>query len=552
MKGFKYTYILFALLLSIGFTSSIWAQTRSDLQDPKVYSLVLWTGFLQKEGMTTQVESTLSQALTLLREADKTHGQNNFTPCAVLISKTPEDHITPDGHFAISFTAFLEEGSLTQGSLTQNSALVLASRIAYLFALGQRPLGQRPLQRKDPESARHWVREYLSIPPEPPSFKAQTNYDEKLRGAEHFRLEDFINTQDLKNYTLRLRILKDPEGLIVPVEKDSRLLTFLEGNPQKNPEDYPIQEIPLSRLLNSIELQITGSLIKDIKFHEIDNEYTTMVGKGLLSLLIYNLIDSWLGQRLKFIKLGWLQKTTRVLTFFGGFFVIDAAIDETAQASGYNINAKNIEKQDKYEKTLLFLTERLEQAKLGVLNIEQFKKEFCMKLGLDLDNTQDLHLFDEEAEWAASIEGKLTDYYVKKTQALKNYLEKVQYWLERISHAKRSIDPDTGLISYELDPRTLSELEKNSNWALKGGMLLMAGEYAYTKFYKMKRILYSGRIFGGIVLSALTINYLLGASAQEPLILPEDQKMNLETELLALQKRLPQLIHTYELLSQKI
>ena len=497
--SYKYFYFLFALCLGWNASSSALAQTRLELQDPKVYTLVLWNDFLQKDGMAAQVEQVISDALKLLKK-------NNLSHIKITISQTPNDHLTDDGHVALSFTAFIEE----------DAPLVIAKRITHLFGI------------------------HLNIPPKPPSWEAQVDYGEKLRGKKRLRLEDFISTKELENHTLRFRILED--GLIVPVEKDPRLLAMVEGNLS----DADIEEIPLTRLLNSIQLQITASLIKDIKFSEVDNERTMMIGKGLTSFLIWSLFD----QRLKLIKNGWLRKPARILTFVGGFFVIDSAIDGAVEASGLDI--KNSEERDKYENVLLFLTQSLEEAKLSVLNTEQFKRKFCTKLGLDLDTANDLHLFDEEAEWAAGISGKLTEYYSKKSEALKNYLEKVESWLDRIARAKKIKDLETGLFSYELPPRASSSLEEASDTVFKGGIMVMAGEYAYTKFYKMKRLLYSGRLFGGVALSALTINYLLGVSAQEPITLPEDQKMKLESELLGLRKRLPELIHTYELLSQKI
>ncbi|MBI2646024.1 MAG: hypothetical protein HYW85_03185 [Deltaproteobacteria bacterium] len=499
----KYTLIVFVLLLSWGTCVSGLAQTRLELQDPKVYTLALWNDFLQKEGMAAQVEQVTQSALELLKK-------NNLSHVKITISQTPNDHLTDDGHVALSFTAFIEE----------DAPLVIAKRITHLFGI------------------------HLNSPPKSPSWEAQVDYGEKLRGKKHLRLEDFISTKEFKEHSLRFRILENQDGLIVPVEKEPALLAFLEGNHQND----PIEEVPLGRLLNSIELQITGSLIKDIKFNELDNERTMMIGKCLTSFLIWSLFD----QRLKLIKNGWLRKPARILTFIGGFFVIDGAIDGAVEASGLDANVRNLEERAKYENVLLFLTKSLEEAKLGVLNTEQFRRDFCTKLGLDLDTVNDLHLFDEEAEWAAEISGKLTEYYSKKTKALKNYLEKVESWLDRIARAKKIKDPGTGLFSYELPPRTPSQLEQASDTVFKGGALVMAGEYAYTKLYKMKRLLYSGRLFGGVALSALTINYLLGVSAQESITLPEDQKMKLESELLALQKRLPQLIHTYELLSQKI
>ncbi len=536
-RFYKYFHFLFALCLGWLASPSGLAQTQAELlRDPTLYTLVLWNDFLQKEGLTAQVEDSISQAKEILKRADLTQKQMVFTKLydetfqstgiKILISQTPDDHLTEEGHVAISFTAFLE------------APLALASRVAYLLALQTKGT----LQSTEPETARQWVRAYLSIPPELPSFKAQTDYGKILRGESRLRLEYFISTKELENHTLRFRILDD--GLIVPVERDSALLAFLEGSHQND----PIEEVALARLLNSIELQITASLIKDIKLSEMDNERSMMIWKGLTSFLIWSLFD----RRLKLLKNGLFRKPARILTFIGGFFVIDGAIDKAAEASGLGINAGNLEKRAKYEKVLLFLTKSFEEAKLGILNTEQFKREFCAKLGLDLTTVSDLHLFDDEAEWAASIEGKLTEYYTKKTVALKTYLEKVTSWLDRIARAKKIKDPNTGLFSYKLPARTPSLLEQTSDTVFSGGALIMVGEYAYTKFYKMKRLLYSGRIFGGVALSALTINYLLGVSAQEPITLPEDQKMKLEFELLELQKRLPELIQTYELLSQKI
>ena len=478
------------------------AETPPELPDPKLYTLVLWNDFLQKEGMTAQVETTLSQALEILKKVDQARQENHFSNIKILISQTPEDHITEEGHVAISFRAFLETPSF------------LAHRIAHT----------------------------LSILPKSPSFKTPIDEDPRLRETSQLELKDFIGTKDFKNHTLRFRILDD--DLIVPVEKDPELLARIEGNLS----DDPIEEIPLTRLLNSIQLQITESLIKDIQFSKEENEHTLTISKGVGSFLIWILLK----QRLNLIKNGWIRKPARVLTFIGAFFAIDGAIDGALEASGLDINSSNHQKQAQAEDILLFLTESLEQAKLEVLNSEHFKRTFCMKLGMDMPMAHDLHLFDEEAQWAATTREKLQDHYRKKTDILKTYLEKVESWLDRIARAKKIKDLETGLLSYELPPRTPSHLEQASDAVFAGGVLTVVGEYAYTKLYKMKRLLYSGRIFGGVALSALTINALLGVSAQEPIELAEDQKMKLESELLELQKRLPKLIHTYELLSKKI
>src|SRR3989338_1725794 len=286
-RSHKYFYFLLALYL--GWSSLALAQTHSELQDPKLYTLVLWNDFLQKEGILAHVEYVTSEAIEILKRADQTQKQTVFkklydpsqpNSAKILISKTPDDHLTEESTYALSWTAFVED----------NASFVIATRVAYLFAL------QRlDAQTKEPEVARQWVKTTFNIPPEPPS---QTDYGKKLRGKQHLRLENFISTKEFNNHTLRFRILGNhDDALIVPVEKDPRSLILLEGHH----ENDPIEEVPLARLLNSIELQITGNLIKDIKFSENGNERTMMIGQYLASFLICSLF----GQRLQLIKNGW-------------------------------------------------------------------------------------------------------------------------------------------------------------------------------------------------------------------------------------------------------
>ncbi|HBQ21821.1 MAG: hypothetical protein A2Z91_00910 [Deltaproteobacteria bacterium GWA2_38_16] len=405
MINFKVIFLALILFLSPFLTS---AEDLKNLDHPKGYSLALWYYFLQREDMPTLVHQVISEAHTILKNKDVILDKK------IVISKTPESHLTQaQDAFALPFTLFLEE----------EAPRIIALHIAAL------------------SGGKDWAYQKLGIKKlKAPEWHAKTNYLEKLRSSYSLKPSDFLGTDDLKNYTIRFRVLTDQEGLMVPVEKESSLIELLEGGV----DAYPIEEVPLTKLVNHIELQMINSLIKDIQFKTMDNDRSIAIGESLVTLFAWIIID----RRLQLIRKGWLRGSSRILLFIGSFFIFDT--------SAHYFNDPHTLEKSKYEETLFFLKESLENAHIGNFNVEEFKRDFCYSL----------NLFDHRSEEMSQVEEKLTHYYTQRTDMLKYHLELVTRWLTRLENSPKRIDSNTGEIVYDLplknqDPIILTEEEKN-------------------------------------------------------------------------------------------
>lgn len=480
-------------------------------EDPRHYTFTLWRSFLQKEGLEATVRDHIETAMQILKTTplkDETF--------KVLISRTPQVHTIDQHTIAIPFTVFLED----------EAPLIIAFHLACL-------LGSRE---------RAW--EILNIKPVT-SFRALPHYEEKLKSDTSLSIDDFLTMDQLKNITLRFRILNDQEGLMVPVEKETSLIYLLEGNVA---QEYPIQEIPMIRLLNQVELKLLNSLIKEIKMSEMDNERVMIIGEGLLGFLTWTLID----QKLKLIKNGWLRKPSRFLTFTVGFFAIQGVLEsaiETVGAKDY-LNEENFEKRSEYETIFLFLTEHLEKAKMGNFHMESFKRDFYYALKLNISLAKEIHLLDDEKEWSQNVEKRVNELCLKRASILEKDLAHIEAWLQRLKKAEQKIDSETGLTLYEIPERPIPPSEHGINYLTGGAVTIVIGELAYNKLYGLKRKLFSLRLLGGAAISALALNYVFGVTDAKPFLLEEEDKEKLEAELKILKERIPQLISDLRLLAK--
>ena len=508
------------------------SQTYQEIkEDPRIYSMVLWFDAVTKEGFDEEVESTLNQALTQLRAADALHHSNDFTKVypesyhpfqdrTILISQTPQTHWTSgsgkERKIALPFYLFLEE----------NPAWTIAFHIAALY--------------KGPEEAG----KYLDRPRRSPEISAAPDYVRKIRGSQRFRLEDFVTLDDIEHMTIRFRVLTDQEGIMVAVPHETRLIELLEGDP----EHYPIQEIPISRILHRVELQLLKKLITDLRVNQQDREEYVQIGETAVSFVLWSLLDWQL--RTKFKTNGWIRRPARLGLFMGGFFLLDGPIDAAVTHTGLKswVTEANVEERKRYEETLHLLMNSLEKAKLGTLNLPAFQREFSLSLGLTYDEAKSIYLLDEEKVVLDTVENDFNRFLKEEKKEAESNLVKIQSWIKRLKAATPSIDRSTGLTSFALPPREPSLLEKTGDGAIAASALGMGGELLYNRCFGINRILYTGRIFGGITVSALVMNYVLGTSSTDPITLAQDQKETLEEELEALEPELQKVIQTYELL----
>src|SRR3989338_411266 len=497
------------ILLCISFLVS----SLSFANDSINYTRALWFTFLRSPKWETQAEDTLQKAKTRIQDC----GIFEFD---ILISKTPESHLAGPHTVAIPMTLFMKE----------DPDLVIALHVVtHLKSL-------------------QWAREKLDIhPPKTPELHAATNYDEKLNTAPvTLRVDDFIGVEDLQNYMFSFRVIEDQNGLIVPAGKETRLVEILEGGGNQ----YPIEEIPLARIVNQVELQMIGRVIKDIELDELDNERVTTLSEFFLSMVFLMVVDS----RLKLFEKGWIRKPLRAVLWIGTFTTvyIDETIHQGMKALGFDLNKQNIEDRTQYQDAFMFLMASYEKSKLGNFNVEEFQRDFCFEFNLNLDLAQDIHLFSSPEEWFKNVDEmdeRLNDYYKRRKEIYEAHFEKVGFWLNRLSQGKRYQSPDTGEIFYILPPRPTDDMEQKTKTAFYTSSLFFVGELAYTKLHFLKRKLYSGKLFGGGSVAALTIDYVFGIPDYNEIKITEMEKEILEKDLKKLQKTLPDLIELYDYMS---
>ncbi|MBI4040771.1 MAG: hypothetical protein HY390_02770 [Deltaproteobacteria bacterium] len=516
--------VVVEVMFSLPFVHS---QELGDLKmDPLYYKKVLWFHFFQNQTLETPVLEILKKAAQKM-ESLKTSKPYSFQTLfaspydplqnqTILISETPQAHLTKDNRIAIPFTVFFEHDPIEVIcyhiiALTENAAL--AGELLNLDST--------------------------------PHLQAVPDYEALSKLNTPIHVGDFISTSQMTHISISFRILTDEAGLIVPIGRETRLTYLYE----KDITQYPIETIPLHRLLNQLELQAVGSLIQDIQLDELNNERVQSIGEMLVSVFIFMVID----KRFTLMEQGILRFSSRALLWIGGIFIIDASVQEGFEKLHIDLNKHNQKMRSEYESILVFLTDNLEKAKRGQFHVDQFKKEFCFKLGLTQPLAEEVHLFDTPQDWAAFVmqkEERLNDYFLK----IKTYLERqskiIEETLTRLDQATQRIDPETGEILWDLPPMERTREENTTALTWLSGACLTVGEATYKVLHRIKTVLKTRRFFAGISVSTLALYWMWDIHVREILTLTDLQKQTLEEDFQKLKARIPKLIETYTLLSK--
>jgi len=526
--------------------------TNHDIENsPMAYSLVLWFDVLQNKTFDQHVEKTIQAAIVKLKEADHKigserfknhfpHPYNVFIDKKILISKTPPkspSNSFRNGKYMIPFYAFLDDQP--------------AREVAYFIASAFEKASRGRTQ------AEAWAKHFLQRPPRTESRLAvdQQSYMRKLNPPENVDdidldalLNEFIDSSDLDNITFRFRVLNDHQGLMVPIGLLNRLAPLIEGDPTNDLKTYPVITIPLNRFLIHSELQQVKHIISKLKDDIEWRTETVDFSENLISFIVWLLLERKYspGSKIK----SWIPwGVTRLLWFVGGIFIIDEAIETTQETIGIEAwwNERDKKKLKRYEEIFTFLDKNLSTLEGGnAFNMENFRREFCYKLGLRYQTAQAMRVFQYNKTTLLEVREDLHENIRKALKQMAKDQAKVQIWLKRLSEADTEIDRETGLTYYIIPPRERSTAETTSDVIVAGSVMAMAGEFAYSKLAGLRNALKTGRLFGPIAFTSLAIDYLFGISADEPIRLREDKKMLLEDELTSIDRQFTAVLSAFK------
>ena len=504
------------------------------------YSSVLWFDAIQKEGFDQQVKTIIEAAVEKLYAADNAQNQNIFSILfpkpydvyrdkRIVISKTPWPHIENE-QFAIPFYAFLEP----------DPSHVISFLVAALH-------GQK---EQSFQEAMQWAADYLKLPPGQ-AFQTLEDraYLNKLGAYRPFRWEELIGIEDIQGKTLRFRVLSHHQNLMVPVDEETPLIDLIEGVPR----DYPIVTIQLERILDRLELHLIQHLINTVRQKDLNTEEVAEIIKTGIS--ISAAFPSWyiLDKYIQKIPYRFIRWPAYLINLFGNYIVFDYAVDSTSYHLGMDdyLHGDNLRNRSIYETTLITFRDSRNDAILDRMNLRLFKRQLCFDLGLNYETAENIYLKKAEEEVLDYVESNHHQATLKrKIEAQKN-LALVIGWLQRLKEAKAFTDTKDGYTYFEVPPRNPSKWEEGSNVALGGSIGLMQMELVHNKMMGLKTALRSAKLLGGSAVAALAIDYLLGVSSTETIILPLDEKQEMEEQLTLLRNQLEKTIRVYDLVLKR-